>query len=175
GLQTVVGFTRRLDRSVGKLRREVLLGGTVLSIDLNKFKGVNDGWGHAAGNQVLAEVGNRLRAQARRADDIAGRLGGDEFALFLAGLHDSDMATRRATEVLESLCQPIATSKGTAWIGASIGILVIEAWGGVPSSDTLLHHADDAMFHAKQAGGGVHLYDPDEPASVMGERSKAQG
>ena len=73
---------------------------------------------------------------------------------------DVETALRRATEVHADFCRPIATSAGTVTIGASIGVLVVESWGGVPSGQTLLHQADVAMFHAKHAGGGVHLYDP---------------
>jgi diguanylate cyclase (GGDEF)-like protein len=105
---------------------------------------------------------------------VAGRLGGDEFGLYLPGLCEVDTAMRRAEEVVASLRQPIATSAGTVWIGASVGVVVVHAWGGVPSGNTLLDHADDAMYHAKHAGGGVHLYDPTEPSSVRGERSEPE-
>ena len=69
---------------------------------------------------------------------------------------------RRAEEVLAALSTPIATTAGTVTIGASIGVLVTQSWGGVPSGGTLLRQADQAMFRAKRTGSGVHLYDPTE-------------
>jgi len=164
GLQPAEGFTRRLEAGLGRMRRGLTPGSTLLSLDLNLFKTVNDRYGHAVGDEVLAEVGNRLRGQARRSNDIAGRLGGDELALFLPGLSDARTAMRRADEVAASICEPIATSVGAVTVGVSIGVLVVESWGGVPSTTAVLRQADQAMFHAKRAGGGVHRYDPDEPA-----------
>ena len=153
------GFGRRLDAGLGRMRRGLIPGGTVLSIDLDLFHDVNNSYGHAVGDEVLREIGVRLRAQARRPGDLAGRLGGDKFALYLGGLTDTATAMRRANDVVVSLCSPIATSVGQVGVGASVGVVVLEAWGGVPSVGTVLKHADQAMFHAKRGGGGHHLYD----------------
>jgi GGDEF domain-containing protein len=71
---------------------------------------------------------------------------------------------RRADDVVAAVSSPIATSVGPVGIGASVGVLVLEAWGGVPSGGTVLRHADQAMYHAKRNGGRIHLYDSREPA-----------
>lgn len=164
GLFGVEGFTRRLEAGLGRLRRGMTPGAVLFAIDLEYFKRVNDRYGHAVGDEVLGQVGARLRAQARRPGDIVGRRGGDEFALFLPGLCDADVAMRRADEVCTALAEPIATSIGPVAIGASVGVVVLQAWGGLPSTGTILKDADQAMYLAKHGGGGPHLYDSREPA-----------
>jgi diguanylate cyclase (GGDEF)-like protein len=164
GVQNPEGFGRRLDAGLGRMRRGTTPGAALLSIDLDLFHAVNNQYGHAVGDEVLSEIGARLAAQARRPHDLAGRLGGDEFALFLPGLTETDVAMRRADEVVAAISSPIATSVGPISIGASVGVLVLESWGGVPSAGTVLRHADQAMFHAKRDGSRIHLYDGREPA-----------
>ena len=163
GMPGKEGFGRRLEAGVGRMRRGITPSAAVLHIDLDHFKRINDIHLYDVGDEVLAEVGARLRAHARRADDLVGRLGGDEFAMFLPGLADPVLATERADAIVADLCRPIATTAGTMHIGASIGVVVVQAWGGVPSGGALLAQAAAAMHVAKQAGGGSHLYDPDEP------------
>jgi diguanylate cyclase (GGDEF)-like protein len=163
-LHSAEGFERRLEAGLGKLRRGLIPGATLLAIDLDDFKTINDRFGHVIGDEVLAEVGVRLRSQARRPSDLAGRPGGDEFALFLAGLADPETAMRRAEEVCAAITAPMSTSVGIVKVGASCGVVVLESWGGVPATGTVMQHADQAMYQAKRAGGGTHLFDPDEPA-----------
>lgn len=165
GLLNAEAFGRRLDNGLGRMRRGTIDGAAVMSLDLDLFHDVNNRYGHAVGDEVLREVGARLTAQARRPNDLAGRLGGDEFALFLPGLTDTDVAMRRADDVVTALSSPIATSVGPVSIGASIGVLVLASWGGVPSAGTVLRRADQAMYHAKRDGGRIHLYDGREPAT----------
>jgi diguanylate cyclase (GGDEF)-like protein len=164
GLQVRKGFERRLEAGLGRMRRGLTPGATLMGIDLDRFKSINDDYGHAVGDEVLRTVGTRLLEQARRPNDVAGRQGGDEMALFLPGLADVDTAMRRADEVATAVSRPIVTSVGVLSIGVSIGVLVVRSWGGVASSATMLRHADQAMYHAKRNGSRVHLYDPDEPA-----------
>ena len=164
GLQPAKGFERRMESGLGRMRTGLVRGATMMSIDLDGFHDVNNRLGHAIGDEVLKEIGKRLGEQARRPSDLAGRLGGDEFGLFLAGLFDGDTAMRRAAEVCAAITAPISTSVGSVSVGASCGVAVLESWGGVPAAGTVLRHADQAMFHAKRAGGGTHLYDPAEPA-----------
>jgi diguanylate cyclase (GGDEF)-like protein len=170
GMPGKEAFGRLLEAGVGRMRRGVTPGATILHIDLDRFKAINDNYDYDAGDDVLAEVGARLRAQARRADDLVGRLGGDEYARFLPSLADPEVSVRRADEIVADLCRPFATRAGAMTIGASIGVVVVDAWGGVPSGEALLSQAAAAMHHAKHAGGGSHLYDPDEPLVRLGDR-----
>ena len=163
GLLTPRGFERQLEAGLGRMRRGVTPGATLLSVDLDRFKPVNDQFGHAVGDEVLREVGARLRSMARRPQDLAGRLGGDELALFLPGLVDASAAEARAHELATAITAPIATSAGAVVIGASIGVLVVDAWGGVPSGGTLRRHADIAMYHAKRDGSQSTCSTPTSP------------
>jgi diguanylate cyclase (GGDEF)-like protein len=168
GLLRREAFDRRLDTAIGHLRRGVVPGGTLLGIDLDGFSVINNVFGHAVGDEVLKEVGRRLQAEARRSGDLAGRRGGDELAMFFAGLVDRETALRRAGEVHAAICRPVASSAGVVMVGASVGVVVIESWGGVPSAATLLEHGDRGMYHAKRDGGGVHVYDPSELSPMEG-------
>jgi diguanylate cyclase (GGDEF)-like protein len=164
GLEAAAGYRRRLDGGLGLMRRGIVPGGTLMSLDLDGFHDINNQHGHDVGDEVLREIGSRLRAQARRPGDVAGRLGGDELGLFLLGLLDVEVAMQRAADVFAAITGPIATSVGTLSVGVSVGVSVISGRGDLASVDTQLRHADAAMFHAKFGGGGVHRYDPDEPA-----------
>ncbi|MCY1144962.1 GGDEF domain-containing protein [Actinoplanes sp. Pm04-4] len=114
-------------------------GATVLLIDLDGFKPVNDRLGHAAGDEVLATVAQRLLAEVRPGDLVA-RLGGDEFALVLTGQDAPEAATR----IRNALTEPMLVRGEPVTIGASVG-----AASGDSSLDALLHQADTAMYAAK--------------------------
>jgi diguanylate cyclase (GGDEF)-like protein len=168
GLHSRAGFDRGLEAGIGRLRRGITQGATLMSIDLDGFHLVNNTFGHAVGDELLKEIGRRLEGQGRRPEDLAGRLGGDELALWLPGLVDVQVALGRAEEVLVELSRPVATTAGTVSVGASIGVVIVAGWGGAPSGSTIKDHADRAMFVAKRAGGGVHLFDPLEAAPLEG-------
>jgi diguanylate cyclase (GGDEF)-like protein len=122
----------------------------VLCIDLDDFKTVNDSLGHAAGDRMLQEIGDRLRAVVRRGDLVA-RLGGDEFAVLV---HDqpAEAALEIADRLLVELARPVDLGPGmTAHSGASIGIAFGEPTDSVES---LLRDADIAMYTAKNNGKG---------------------
>lgn len=164
GLRSYRTFWRLMERGLGQMRRGLLDGGTLMYMDLDKFGPLNKLHGHDVGDEVLREVGHRLSAQARRADDLAGRLKvGDELGLFLPGLRNPETAMRRAAEVAAAICSPILTSVGPLSVGVSVGVRVVESRGTLESGVALLRQADQAMRLAKLAGGGVHLFDPTEP------------
>ena len=121
--------------------------GAVLFVDLNGFKAVNDELGHAAGDEVLAEVGRRLLL-ALRGSDIVARLGGDEFAglLYRCDLEHAQLAADR---IVESVAQPIETSAGAVGVTASVGISLAD--GAAMNADVVLRSADTAMYRAKAA------------------------
>lgn len=120
---------------------------TVLCMDLDGFKAVNDGFGHAAGDEVLREVSRRLTQQVRLGDVLA-RLGGDEFGVVMRhGAKDS--AQILAKRIVKSVSQPITLSTGdTVGVGISVGIAAYD--DTVLSVPMLMRQADQALYQAKQ-------------------------
>lgn len=130
----------------------------LLLMDLDRFKEVNDTFGHHQGDLLLQEIGRRLRAGLREADTVA-RLGGDEFAVLLP-LTDAHGASETARTLLEMLGAPIDLEDRAFEVSASIGIAVFPDHGD--DSATLLRRADVAMYAAKRAGTGAAVYSPDQ-------------
>jgi diguanylate cyclase (GGDEF)-like protein len=123
---------------------------TVLFVDLDGFKAVNDTMGHAAGDRMLVEVAHRIRGIVRQTD-TAARLGGDEFAVLLDG-HDASAAVVVADRILAALSRPIRLDGShERTVGASIGVVAVTHETGV---DQVLRNADLAMYMAKAAGRG---------------------
>jgi len=122
---------------------------SVLFIDLDRFKQINDTLGHSSGDRVLREVGGRLR-QLLGPGDYAGRMGGDEFALVLAARADEVAATRDALALLDALRQPHSIDCNELFVTPSIGMAFSPRHGR--SAAQLLHHADSAMCRAKYEG-----------------------
>lgn len=129
---------------------------SVLMIDLDGFKAVNDSFGHAAGDELLREIGPRLRQVLRESDTVA-RLGGDEFVVLLQGV-DEAAAIVVARKILHALRPGFALSADSAGIRASIGIAVYPRHGNDPA--VLLRHADEAMYAAKRQEGGFAVFTP---------------
>ncbi len=126
-------------------------------LDLDGFKPVNDRLGHAAGDRLLVQVAQRLRG-ALRASDCAARLGGDEFVILLPGLASADECELRLRALMESLAAPYPLGKDRATVTASIGYTLYP--DDDADADTLLRHADQAMYAAKQAGRNrYHAFD----------------
>ena len=121
----------------------------VMVVDIDRFKSVNDRWGHAAGDAVLVEVAGRL-TRVLRSSDLLARIGGEEFLLILPGV-DVQEAHKR----LQSICQglaasPLPTRSGARSVTLSAGLALWPAQGG--ALDELLHAADVALYEAKRAG-----------------------
>ncbi|MFC5925660.1 putative bifunctional diguanylate cyclase/phosphodiesterase [Micromonospora vulcania] len=133
-------------------------------IDLNHFKEVNDTLGHAAGDQVLVQVAERLRHAAQR-DDLVARLGGDEFAVLLRGLPAPAVAAHRAETLLAALHEPFELDGMRISVEASGGISAAPASGGMPE---LLRRADVAMYQAKRAGQRISTYAPTRDTADLG-------
>ena len=116
-------------------------------MDLDGFKSVNDNLGHAAGDEVLREVGHRMMEQIR-AEDLLARFGGDEFGLLLRQDGD-DAVDALARRIIDTVNEPIKLSTGdTVSVGISIGIS--KYTNTVNSVKNLLSQADDALYRAKQ-------------------------
>jgi diguanylate cyclase (GGDEF)-like protein/PAS domain S-box-containing protein len=137
----------------------------VLFMDLDDFKTINDSLGHAAGDQLLAEVGERLKS-ALRAADTAARLGGDEFAILLEDGGEGIQAVDVADRIMQSLEAPFPLEGKEVFVRASIGIAVAEDGesedNGEGAVEEILRNADVAMYMAKENGKG--RYQVFEPA-----------
>ncbi len=125
----------------------------VLLVDLDDFKGVNDGHGHAAGDVVLQEVARRLTAVLREADSVA-RLGGDEFAILLRDLKDPSDALWVAQKVVQALGEVFRIGQFTVYPGASVGVAY--APQDAEDGETLMRFVDMAMYQAKDNGRGTY-------------------
>ncbi|MEN5151528.1 diguanylate cyclase domain-containing protein [Pseudomonas orientalis] len=135
-------------RSAAKVNERV----GVLFLDSDRFKDINDNFGHAAGDAVLVAVAERVRAQLRE-DDLVARLGGDEFAVLLAPLNKIEDAQRIADKIIASMDQPIPLPGNTQVLTSlSIGIAIYPDHGATPG--TLLNAADVAMYQAKRLSSG---------------------
>ena len=148
GLANRVLFSQRLDALIQSDSGTVV---SVLFVDLDDFKTVNDSLGHHAGDELLVEVASRLTSCIRTADTVA-RLGGDEFAVLLASAVDQQDAVATAHRMLEALSEPIVVQGHEVVISASVGIAVEPRSG--TSMDLLLRGADAAMYIAKEKGKG---------------------
>ncbi|MDQ1483526.1 MAG: hypothetical protein QOF35_1602, partial [Actinomycetota bacterium] len=129
----------------------------LLLLDLDRFKEVNDTFGHHYGDELLRQIGPRLTGVLRSVDTIA-RLGGDEFAVLLADVHGADAATRVATALLAALAIPFHVEGIDLDVEASVGLVISGEHG--QDATTLMQHADIAMYIAKGQHLGVFAYDP---------------
>ncbi len=157
GLGNRTQFAERVHHALAAGRREARLSAVVL-IDLDRFKDVNDALGHAAGDTLLREVGQRLTAATRRHDSIA-RLGGDEFAVLLAQSESRETVLVTVRRLLSQLDEPFRISDVSLVVRASAGIALAPEHG--TSSDELLKHADIAMYESKRSKDGVTFYHDD--------------
>lgn len=121
----------------------------LLFLDLDRFKSVNDSLGHAAGDQLLVEMSQRLKRCVRESDTVS-RLGGDEFVVLLSDMNDPQGPARVAEKILASLVEPFAIANHSVVVGASVGVAVYPRDG--TTVDALAKNADAAMYLAKQSG-----------------------
>ncbi|MCI2240519.1 GGDEF domain-containing protein [Kineococcus sp. TRM81007] len=143
GLANRAAFTEALERAAADPATRF----SVVFVDLDDFKVVNDGHGHAAGDELLRCVAHRLR-QVVREEDLCARLGGDEFAVLVRGLTGT-AATDLAGRLVESAVLPVDVPGGRVRVGASVGVAHRS-----PGEDAeqVVQHADVAMYAAKAAG-----------------------
>jgi diguanylate cyclase (GGDEF)-like protein/PAS domain S-box-containing protein len=127
----------------------------VMFIDLDRFKEVNDTLGHEAGDRLLVEAARRIVACLRESDTVA-RQGGDEFTVLLPGMAERAPIERIAEDIIQSLCQPFQLGNDVAYVSASIGITLCPADATTPAD--ILKNADQAMYHAKEAGRNRFSY-----------------
>ena len=147
-------FGDRLQSAINRARRE---GGIValMFLDLDEFKGVNDHYGHAVGDELLKQVAERLGESVRSSDTVA-RLGGDEFTVILEGSQRVEDAGQVATKIIRTLQDLFQVGPRQLRITASIGISLYPMDGD--SAEELLRDADIAMYSAKTAGRNTYQY-----------------
>jgi diguanylate cyclase (GGDEF)-like protein/PAS domain S-box-containing protein len=148
GLPNRLHFREKLSDAQARQRRSGA-GLALLYLDVDRFKRINDVYGHATGDEVLKEFAARLRASVRETDTVA-RLAGDEFVVILEGVPEPRDAQRVADKILAAIEPPFEVPGESLAIGTSIGIVVDR--NGDMGADQLLASADDALYQAKRMG-----------------------
>jgi len=148
-------FADRLSYSIRHLKRHPKYRFSVLFIDLDRFKMINDTLGHHAGDQFLIEISRRLR-ECVRDNDILARLGGDEFVVLLDALQSLEDVEEIASRIINSIAQPYELDGHTLYSNASIGIA--ESRGSYKDANEILRDADAAMYQAKSLGRGRYVF-----------------
>lgn len=177
GLPNRVLFDELLDLSLARARRHGL-GVSVISVDIDNFKLVNDSLGHEAGDALIVLLSERLR-EATRETDLVARPGGDEFLMLLADLEPTStlsggdpaalVAESVASRIQASLRQPFEVAGTELYVTASLGISLFPGHGD--DAETLLKHADSAMFRSKQVGPGGSFMHAAGDVDAMGKLS----
>jgi predicted signal transduction protein with EAL and GGDEF domain len=156
----------------------------LLFLDLDRFKETNDSLGHQAGDDLLEQIAGRLVQCVRGMDHVSrvdgdeppstvSRQGGDEFTVLLTRLHSSHDATRVCKRILDALTEPFSLGHREVVIGASIGIAVFPDDGA--DAETLIEHADTAMYQAKTNGGNDYQYFSESMKAAAIERLHLEG
>jgi diguanylate cyclase (GGDEF)-like protein len=167
GLPNRLLLADRLGRAVEDLRRRQTPF-AVHCIDLDRFKDVNDTFGHHAGDELIKEAARRI-AQACRSNDTIARLGGDEFAVVQIGADASGAATL-AERIVKTLGEPIDLSVGRVHIGGSVGVSLLSEASIEPQE--CLRQADLALYRCKEAGRGRYcFFEPEMDAAVRFRRT----
>lgn len=151
GLANRVLLEERIGQQLSQARRSAGKF-TLIFIDLDKFKQINDMLGHAVGDGVLREAANRLTSAVRESDTVA-RLGGDEFVILATDLAGDDDIRMLCHKTIMALCKPMRIDGHEVYIGSSLGCAEYPRHGADQAS--LMRHADQAMYQAKSAGGNI--------------------
>jgi diguanylate cyclase (GGDEF)-like protein len=170
GLGNRVLLRQRIDEALRQKGEPANLF-AVLSIDLDRFKTVNDMLGHRAGDDLLRQVADRLQRCIEHKDTIA-RVGGDEFVILQENISDSNNASSLAAQILKSLGAPYNISGTVVTIGASIGI-AMAPWDGT-NIDELLGHSDLALYRAKSEERNQYRFFESEMGRAALERSRLE-
>jgi len=166
GLPNRLLFMDRMDQSINRAMRTGEKF-TLLFLDIDHFKVINDSMGHEAGDKLLTTVTSRLQQTLRRSDTIA-RLGGDEFTIILENISDPEDTIYVTNNLLEALAEPISIHKRKVRIGASIGVAVFPDDG--ETFGALLKNADIAMYRAKEKGRNTFEFYTSEMSALAMKR-----
>ncbi len=170
GLLKRAAFERRLSDALGSAQRKKK-NVAVLFLDMDRFKRINDSFGHQAGDEILHGVAERLRDEVR-SFDVVGRLGGDEFALFLPDVDSSTEVAHFAKRLLKTLQAPFDISGHELEVGATVGIATFPADGN--DAETLLRAADMAMYEGKLLGRNTMHFFTTEQNERVSKRLKLE-
>jgi diguanylate cyclase (GGDEF)-like protein len=168
GLPNRAVFNEQLDLSI-KSAHHNRCQCAVLFIDLDRFKIINDTWGHAAGDALLVEVAARLRDSVRKSDVIA-RVGGDEFVVILNEVPHRDQAALIARQILSAVRRAVFLGGHENQTTASIGIAMFPSDGS--DVETLMKNADMAMYRAKEHGKNDFLFFEEEMDAAVAARNR---
>ena len=153
----------RIEQSIARARRNQTLMALVF-VDLDHFKRINDGYGHATGDEVLRSVGARLASSLRGGDTVA-RYAGDEFVIVLNDQPDEAAVEEFCRRISRAVSQPVRVEEREILLSASIGVSLFPRDGN--DAETLLQHADTAMYRVKNEGRGATRFFTVEIASDM--------
>ncbi|GEB35655.1 EAL domain-containing protein [Brevibacillus sp. FSL K6-0770] len=157
-------YTQHLSREIMQAKR-FQSNLAVLFLDLDRFKDVNDSFGHDVGDLLLVEAANRLKA-CLRPTDVVARLGGDEFTVLLSQLADREEAAALANQIMEALQRPFILQDHSFNVSCSIGIALYPQDGD--NADDLLKRADTALYTVKSRGkNGYDFFDPTMEAKSL--------
>jgi diguanylate cyclase (GGDEF)-like protein/PAS domain S-box-containing protein len=148
GLPNRKSFLEQLGKALSRARRQ-RSGVTVIFVDLDRFKLINDSLGHNLGDRFLVEVARRLPTCVRPEDTVA-RLSGDEFTILVEDVSDPSAAMQLAERIAELFRQPVAVDSGELVVTASVGVAISPL--GADSAEDLLCQSDLAMYAAKESG-----------------------
>lgn len=152
-------FLEKLYGALARLQADASEGFTVLLLDCDRFKVVNNSLGYSVGDELLKAIGQRLGSALGERDTLA-RLGGDEFAILLDGIGNLDRAVGVAEDLLSEFSKPFHLRQHEVYINASVGIVLGAADYKQP--EDLLRDADTALYRAKVLGKGqYHIFDPE--------------
>lgn len=169
GLPNRAAYLKALYGSIARARRtEKPIA--VMFLDVDKFKRINDTYGHEAGDKVLTEFGARLKACLRETDTVA-RLGGDEFTILLENLSEAQDANIVAEKILKAMQAPFVFGSHALAVSTSIGIVVSD--GSDTNADDLMHKADAAMYQSKRIGRNRVTVHGDSAIPVSGSLEDA--
>ncbi len=159
GLPNRTLLMQRMERALARYHADPEKGFAVLFMDLDRFKVINDSVGHMVGDDLLMQVGNRIRA-CLKPDDVVARLGGDEFSVLLEGIRHPHKAGRIAERIINELNAPFRLASKELFTSTSIGVAL--AAPHYHSPDELLRDADSAMYRAKADGRHRYVVFDDE-------------
>ena len=170
GLPNRLLFSDRLTQRLAESQRNKGML-SIMFLDLDRFKLINDGLGHNVGDLLLKQVAERLTSSLRGVDTVA-RMGGDEFTIILPSMSDPADASTIADRVISSFSKPFQINEHQLHVTTSIGISVFPTDGA--DVETLVRSADSAMYRAKEHGGNRYQFCTDNLADMPGAKMKLE-